>query len=94
MNKSKISEFTNNQVKDVSDFIQNYLKNNNLNSITPDEAAQLLADHNILSNQMGPRPGFNFRQMLRDGRDGLIDTIDGVYQARPRTKWTIKSVRN
>ena len=25
--------------------------------------------------------------MLRDGRDGLINLVDGVYQKRPNTKW-------
>jgi hypothetical protein len=93
MATARSSEFTPSQVKKVSEFIQNYLKANNLNDITADDAADLLARHRILSNQIGPKPGFNFRQMLRDGREGLIDKVEGVFQERPRTKWYIKKVK-
>jgi hypothetical protein len=48
-----------------------------------------LANNNILSNQIDPKPGFNFRQMLRDGRDGLIDFVEGAYQESPNKKWYI-----
>jgi len=83
------SNFTNHQVKQVSDFLQNYMQHNNIISMSADECAGLLARNNILSNDVGPKPGFNFRQMLRDGRDQLIDLVKGAYQERPKTRWTI-----
>ena len=84
-----MSEFTNKQVKLVSDFIQEFMKSNKLDLLTADECAELLAQNNILPNTVGPKPGFNFRQMLRDGRDGYIDLVEGASQVRPKTKWFI-----
>ena len=83
------SNFTNHQVKQVSDFLQNYIQHNNISSMSADECEELLARNNILSNDIGPKPGFNFRQMLRYGRDQLIDLVKGMYQERPKTRWTI-----
>lgn len=85
----KTSEFTNDQVKEVSEFLQGYMQKNRISLITADECADLLAENNILPNNLGPKPGFNFRQMLRDGRDGYIDLVKGAYQERPKTKWII-----
>ncbi len=83
------SEFTNHDVEKVSIFLQTYLRNNKLDYLTADQSATLLAENGILSNEIGPKPGFNFRQMLRDGRDGFINSISGAYQERPNTKWYI-----
>lgn len=83
------SNFDNDTVKEVSVFLQNYMKSEDIAFLTADEAALLLAQNKILPNDVGPKPGFNFRQMLRDGRDGLIDKILGVYQERPNTRWFI-----
>ena len=85
----KESGFDNFQVRQVSDFLQKYMKENHIDSLTADECASLLAENNILSNKIGPKPGFNFRQMLRDGRDDLINLVDGAFQVRPNTKWFI-----
>lgn len=74
----------------MSEFLQRYMNKYDLNFLTADEAAEILAKENILSNKVGPKAGFNFRQMLRDGRDGLIDLIEGAHQEKPRTKWLIK----
>lgn len=82
--------YTQSQVKRVSVFLQEYMKKNKIQSMTADEAATVLAEQRILPNNVGPKPGFNFRQMLRDGRDGLIDLVDGAVQERPHTRWTIK----
>lgn len=87
-----ISNFLQTDVQKVSDFLQNYMKQNNINSLTADECALLLDKNGILSNKVGPKPGFNFRQMLRDGRDGLIPMVQGAFQERPNTRWSIKSV--
>jgi hypothetical protein len=84
-----MTDFNNNQVMIVSKFLQNYMRQNNIDSMSADACADLLAKNNILPNNIGPKPGFNFRQMLRDGRDKSIDLVDGAYQARPKTKWTI-----
>ncbi len=88
-----MTDFNNPQVKQVSDFLQNYMEKNNIDSLTADQCADLLAENNILPNNIGPKPGFNFRQMLRDGRDKLIDLVEGAYQERPKTKWTIYRVK-
>ena len=87
-----MSEFTNKQVKLVSDFIQEFMKSNNLSILTADECAELLAKNDILPNTVGPKPGFNFRQMLRDGRDGYINLVVGASQIRPKTKWFINRI--
>ena len=83
------SEFNNHDVEKVSIFLQTYLRNNKLEYLTADQSATLLAKNRILSNEIGPKPGFNFRQMLREGRDGLINLVSGAYQERPNTRWYI-----
>ena len=84
-----MTDFNNNQVAQVSNFLQNYMHKNNITSMAADECADILARNNVLPNTIGPKPGFNFRQMLRDGRDGIIDLVEGAYQERPKTRWTI-----
>jgi len=37
------------------------MKEYNIDSLTSDECATLLANKNILTNKEGPKPGFNFR---------------------------------
>jgi len=83
------SNFTNKKVAEVSSFLQNYMRSNLISQLTADECVDLLAKEGILPNDVGPKPGFNFRQMLRDGRDGLIDLIEGAYQEKPNKKWYI-----
>jgi hypothetical protein len=65
------------------------MKSENITFLTADQAALLLAQNNILPNNVGPKSGFNFRQMLRDGRDGLIEMVLSTYQERPNTRWFI-----
>lgn len=81
--------FNNDQVAKVSRFLQNYMHENDIEHMTADECATVLSKYEILPNNIGPKHGFNFRQMLRDGRDNLIDLVEGAYQERPKTKWTI-----
>jgi hypothetical protein len=88
----KQSNFNNDLVKKVSVFLQDYMKSNNINRMTADECAELLAKNSILPNDVGPKQGFNFREMLRNGRDKKIELVTGAYQQRPRTKWTIFKV--
>lgn len=71
--------FTQKQVDDVSDFLQTYLQKNNLEFITPNIACELLDKIGILSNKLKPQPAFNFRQMLRDGRDNKIKLVTGAF---------------
>ncbi|MCC5915518.1 MAG: hypothetical protein JJU46_14180 [Balneolaceae bacterium] len=85
-------EYKDEKVYEVSSFLQGYMKRNNIKSMTPDECADILASNEILPNDLGPKPGFNFRQMLRDGRDGLIPQVKGAYQERPKTRWVINYV--
>lgn len=84
--------FTTEKVQQVSKVLQDYMRKNNIRRMTADECAQLLADNGILPNDVGPKPGFNFRQMLREGRDGLIPLVTGAYQERPRKSWEINRV--
>ena len=88
----KQSTFNNELVKEVSVFLQDYMKRNNISILSADECAELLAKNSILPNDVGPKQGFNFRQMLRDGRDKKIDLVTGAYQQRPKTKWTINNI--
>ena len=83
------SDFNNLKVTEVSSFLQNYMKANAISQLSADECAELLAKAGILPNDVGPKPGFNFRQMLRDGRDGCIDLVEGAYQERPNSRWHI-----
>ncbi len=83
------SNFTNELVWVVSDFLQDHLNSNNLNYLSAEACAALLAKEGILLNDVGPKPGFNFRQMLRDGRDGFIDLVEGAIQEKPHTRWII-----
>jgi hypothetical protein len=69
------------------------MENNNLTIMTADECADLLHENLILSNEGHPKTGFNFRQLLRDGRDKKIELVLGTYQERPRTKWFIYRVK-
>jgi hypothetical protein len=86
------TDFNNSLVEKVSFYLQKYMKDNCIKSLSADECATLLANNNILTNTIKPKPGFNFRQMLRDGRDGKIDLVKGAFQERPKTKWLIKKV--
>ncbi len=72
------SEYDNDLVERVSTFLQTYLIENELEFLTADQSASLLVDNEILSNRSGPKQGFNFRQLLRDGRDGLINLVLGA----------------
>lgn len=84
--------FSAGQVEEVSNFLQSYMKRKGIRSLSADEAAELLAGNNILPNNIGPKPGFNFRQMLRDGRDNKIPLVKGAYQIEPHTRWTINLI--
>jgi len=77
-------------VERISDFLQKFMTSNNIDVITADECAEILAINNLLSNKVGPKPGFNFREILRQGRDKKIPLVVGASQERPNTKWYIK----
>ncbi|WP_367211277.1 hypothetical protein [Sphingobacterium sp. R2] len=85
--------YTEQQVRDVSDFLQLYMKKNNIPFLTADECAQALADASILTNTKGPKMGFNFREMLRQCRDGVFNNqVSGAYQRKPGARWKISYV--
>lgn len=90
----KTSDFNNDLVSKVSDFLQKYMKQNHVSFLSADECADVLANNNILTNKIGPKKGFNFRQMLRDGRDKKINLVTGASQKKPNTKWVIYNVNN
>jgi hypothetical protein len=86
------SEYTRKEVDKVSQFLQNYMAQSAIHSLTADQAAELLAKNSVLRNDIGPKPGFNFREMLRQGREGKIEKVAGAYQLRPKTRWTINLI--
>lgn len=86
----RYSKFDNNQVKEISNFLQIYMVENDINSMTADECSDLLAKNDILE-QIPPKPAFNFRQMLRDGRDGLIDMVEGATQEL-NNRWKVSPI--
>lgn len=87
----KESKFTNYQVKNIGDTLQTYMQKENIPEMSANMCAELLDKLSILPKGK-KRIGSNFRQMLRDGRDGLIQKMIGVEQEKPRTKWLIKKV--
>ena len=85
--------YTDKEVITVSDFLQAYMKKNNISSMTADQCAGVLAQATILTNTKGPVPGFNFREMLRQCRDGVISSkVVGVYQKEPGSRWKISYI--
>ena len=84
--------FSNELVEIVSCYLQEYMKKNKITSLSADDCATILAFENILPNDIGPKSGFNFRQLLRDGRDGKINLVKGVFQKKPNTRWLIKVI--
>jgi hypothetical protein len=67
---------------------------NEIDNLTADECAALVSDSKLVSNRIEPKPGFNFRQMLRDGRDGKIDLVTGAKQEKPNSRWKISKIKN
>jgi hypothetical protein len=88
------SNFDNADVKIVSDYLQYYMTKNEIQNLTADECAELLSDSKLISNKVGPKPGFNFRQMLRDGRDGKIDLVIGAEQEKTNSRWKISKMNS
>lgn len=86
------TNFTNKQVSEVSDFLQTYMLENDIDEMTADECTDVLSSTGMLE-QIPPKPGFNFRQMLRDGRDGKINMIEGATQLE-NSHWIIKPIMN
>jgi hypothetical protein len=76
----------------ISTFLQSYMERNNFASLSANECAEILANNSILPNNIGPKPGFNFRQVLRDGREGKNKLVEGAFQSRPKTRWIIKRI--
>jgi len=82
-------EYTQREIDTVSKFLQNHMLESGVKYLTADQAAELLAKNSILRNDKGPKPGFNFREMLRQGHDGKVARMKGVYQLRPGSRWKI-----
>ena len=78
-------------VEKISAALQSYMKKQKISFMTADECADFLAEKNILQ-KTPPKPGFNFRQLLRYGRDKQIKFVSGAEQERPHTKWKINRV--
>lgn len=83
-------EFNDAQVDWVSSLLQGHMARHGIESMTPDECAQLLHQSGLFTIGRGLlKPGFRFRQMLPDGRDGKIALVQGAEQAANR-RWTIR----
>ena len=59
------------------------MKSNNIRHLSADEYADLFAEAGIFPDN-GPKPGSNFRQMLRVGRKDLIDLVEGANQKKTK----------
>ena len=82
-------------VKAVSKSLQNHMNMENIPDMTADACAIVLDSYGILKIGLAGPPGspaFMFRQLLRDGRDGLIPLVTGAEQANKRGEWIIKRV--
>lgn len=84
-------QYTNQEVKEVSEYLQKHMTKNFILSLTADQCAELLTNANILPNTIGPKPGFNFREMLRQGRDGKINFVLGAKQEKPNARWSVEN---
>jgi hypothetical protein len=85
-------EYTQEEVDKVSRFLQNHMAKAGIKYLTADEASDLLAKNSILKNDIGPKSGFNFREMLRQGRDGKIKKVTGAYQLLPGSRWKVNLI--
>jgi hypothetical protein len=82
-------------VKAVSKCLQNHMNMENIPDMTADACAIVLDSYGILKIGLAGPPGapaFMFRQLLRDGRDGLIPLVTGGEQATKRGEWIIRKV--
>jgi len=67
----------------------------NIPDMTADACAIVLDSYGILKLGLAGPPGapaFRFRQLLRDGRDGLVPLVKGAYQAKKGDDWIIGRV--
>ncbi len=87
--RKKMSNFANKKIKEVSIFLHKYKRKNKLTSLSASECVNIFDQNNILSSNFGPKPDFNYRDMLRDGRNKTISLVNGTHQKQPNTKWTI-----
>lgn len=72
-------------VKAVSKCLQNHMNMENIPDMTADACAIVLDNYGIFKLGLAGPPGappFMFRQLLRDGRDGLIPLVTGAEQAK------------
>lgn len=82
--------YTSALVEQVGKFLQDHMKRSGISEMSADECAKLLAEAGLLPDDVGPKPGFNFREMLRDGRDGRIPLVAGAEQEQPHARWRIR----
>lgn len=82
-------EYTNDEVKSVSYYLQYYMHKYNMRHLTADQAATILNHIDVLSNNKGPKPGFNFREMLRQGKKDIINMVTGAWQKKKNSTWYI-----
>ena len=89
MSKEEYS-YTDDQVDYVSSFLQGHMARKQITQMTADECADLLDRSGLLPAGSHPKRGFRFREMLRNGRDGEIQLVDGAEQDGPNTRWVIR----
>lgn len=86
-----MSEFvySNEKVKEVSYYLQYYMHQHGRQYLTADEAAIILNHINVLTKEKGPKPGFNFREMLRQGKKDTINMVTGAWQKKKGSTWYV-----
>lgn len=82
-------EYSNEQVQEVSSYLQYYMHQHKLKYLTADRAATILNHIDVLSNEKGPKPGFNFREMLRQGKKDVINMVTGAWQKKKGSTWYV-----
>lgn len=89
-----VFEYSNEQVEEVSYYLQYYMYQHNVKYLTADQAATILNHIDVLSNDKGPKPGFNFREMLRQGKKEIINMVTGAWQKKKNSTWYVFKVDN
>lgn len=83
---------TSERVQLVSDFLQKYMAKNVVSELSADQCATQLDKVGVLSSEGHPKPGFNFRQLLLDGRDKKVEMVKGASQNEKSKRWKIEKV--
>ncbi|MBU2491295.1 MAG: hypothetical protein KJ571_01620 [Bacteroidetes bacterium] len=81
--------YTDELISEISQFLQIYLEENEIEFLSAIDSASILDKANILKDNIFVVPGGRFTEVLRRGRKGLIPMVRGAYQSSPGKSWKI-----